>query len=172
MYSTIFYLGITSGTTGEPKIAMLSHLNFISGQVSASYLGYNFSEHDVYLSYVPLTHVFEQICFTDAVIWGFRIGFSTGDNKNLIEDIQYLRPTFMGSFPLFFNKIYEKIEERVNKLPSFVQWMIHNAIESKLKNWINYGIVTHYFYDLIIFRRFRNILGGRLRIMVSGGAPL
>jgi len=172
LFNTIFYLGITSGTTGEPKIAMLSHLNFISGQVAAGYLGYNFTEHDVYLSYVPLTHVFEQICFADAVIWGFRIGFSTGDNKNLIEDIQYLRPTFMGSFPLFFNKVYEKIEEKVNTMPSLAQWMIHAAIDAKLYNWTNYGIVTHYFYDLFLFRSFRNILGGRLRIMVSGGAPL
>ena len=55
----ILFLGVTSGTTGEPKAAMLSHLNFISGQVCESYLGFNFAKYanDVYLSYVPLTHV-------------------------------------------------------------------------------------------------------------------
>lgn len=56
---SILIIGITSGTTGEPKMAMLSHLNFISGQVCEKYLGFNFTSDDVYLSYVPLTHVYE-----------------------------------------------------------------------------------------------------------------
>jgi long-chain acyl-CoA synthetase len=56
---SILFLGVTSGTTGEPKLAMLSHLNFIAGQVAQSYLGFNFTPDDVYLSYVPLTHVYE-----------------------------------------------------------------------------------------------------------------
>jgi len=53
------FLGVTSGTTGEPKAAMLTHINFISGQVGEEYLGFGMAEYgeDVYLSYVPLTHV-------------------------------------------------------------------------------------------------------------------
>jgi long-subunit acyl-CoA synthetase (AMP-forming) len=50
-------LGITSGTTGTPKISMLSHLNIVCGQAADRYLGYNFNKDDVYLSYVPLTHI-------------------------------------------------------------------------------------------------------------------
>ena len=56
-YNSVFLLGITSGTTQEPKITMLTHKNFISGQISHEFLGYNFTENDVYISYVPLTHV-------------------------------------------------------------------------------------------------------------------
>lgn len=104
----IFFLGITSGTTGEPKAAMLSHINFISGQVCQEYLGFGFSDHedDVYLSYVPLTHVYEQIMHIDALMFGFTIGYSSGDMSNLIQDIQYLKPTIFGSFPAFYTKIY------------------------------------------------------------------
>lgn len=52
-------LGVTSGTTGDPKLAMLTHMNFISGQVCEKVLNFNFTTDDVYLSYVPLTHVYE-----------------------------------------------------------------------------------------------------------------
>ena len=55
--NSIFFLGITSGTTGAPKISMLSHLNIVCGQAADRYLGYNFNKDDVYLSYVPLTHI-------------------------------------------------------------------------------------------------------------------
>ena len=82
----MFLLGVTSGTTGEPKCAMLSHMNFISGQVSQKYLGFNFTENDVYLSYVPLTHVYEQIMHIDAIMFGFRIGYSSGVQEELLND--------------------------------------------------------------------------------------
>lgn len=90
-------------------MSMLTHRNFISGQVSAQFLGYNFTENDVYLSYVPLSHVYEQICHTSALMFGFRIGYSSNNMNNLVKDIQFLKPTFIGSFPTFFNKVYEKI---------------------------------------------------------------
>jgi long-chain acyl-CoA synthetase len=50
-------------------------------------LGFSFTPQDVYLSYVPLTHVYEQIMHIDAVMFGFRIGYSSGDMMNLINDI-------------------------------------------------------------------------------------
>jgi long-subunit acyl-CoA synthetase (AMP-forming) len=50
-------------------------------------LGFNFTEHDVYLSYVPLTHVYEQILHINGTIYGFSIGYSSGDIKNLIVDV-------------------------------------------------------------------------------------
>lgn len=92
---------------------MLSHLNFISGQVCQEFLGFNYREDDSYLSYVPLSHVYEQIMHIDAVMFGFRIGYSSGDMQNLITDIQFLQPTIFGSFPAFYNKIYEKIKENI-----------------------------------------------------------
>lgn len=103
---SVVILGVSSGTTGEPKLAMLTHLNFISGQVAADFLKYDFTTQDVYLSYVPLTHVYEQIIHFDSCIFGFRIGYSTGQISNLVNDIQILKPTFFGSFPAFYTKIY------------------------------------------------------------------
>ena len=84
---SIIMLGVTSGTTGEPKSAMLTHMNFISGQVAGDWLGFDFSENDVYLSYAPLTHVQEQIIHLNAVLYSFKIGYSSGDIKMLVNDI-------------------------------------------------------------------------------------
>ena len=99
---------------------MLSHLNFISGQVCQDFLGYNFTDEDVYLSYVPLTHVYEQIMVTNSIMHGFRVGFSSGNMLALVQDIQMLKPTVFGSFPAFFNKIYSKIKENIENKPSLV----------------------------------------------------
>lgn len=49
----------------------------------------------------------------DAIMFGFRIGYSSGDIKNLIEDMKVLKPTVFGSFPAFFTKIYAKIKEQI-----------------------------------------------------------
>lgn len=112
---TILMLGITSGTTGHPKCAMLTHLNFICGQASQKHFGFNYNSDDVYLSYVPLSHVYEQIMHIDALLFGFRIGYSSKHTKNLLNDIQALQPTIFGSFPNFFTKIYKKVLDEVEK---------------------------------------------------------
>lgn len=104
-------LAYTSGTTDKRKPVMLTHLNFIAGQVCHEFMGFDFRPDDVYLSYVPLSHVYEHILHIDACMFGFRIGYSSGDIKNLINDTQKLRPTIFGSFPAFYSKIYDKIKE-------------------------------------------------------------
>jgi long-subunit acyl-CoA synthetase (AMP-forming) len=55
----VFFLGVTSGTTKEPKLVMLTHTNFISGQVCQKFFGFDMNEKDCYYSYAPLSHVFE-----------------------------------------------------------------------------------------------------------------
>ena len=57
--NSVFFLGVTSGTTKEPKLVMLTHTNFISGQVCQKFFGFDMNEKDCYYSYAPLSHVFE-----------------------------------------------------------------------------------------------------------------
>ena len=145
-------LGYTSGTTAERKPVLLSHLNFISGQVCEEYLGFNFRPDDVYLSYVPLTHVYEQILHVDACMFGFRIGYASGDLQNLINDIQKLQPTIFGSFPSFYTKLYKKIKENLNdKSGWMVQKAFEYAFEIKLHNYISKGSINHMIFDSLLF---------------------
>lgn len=126
----------------------------------------------MYLSYVPLTHVYEQIMHIDAIMFGISIGYSSGDIKNLIQDIQLLRPTLFGSFPGFFTKIYEKINENIESRSMVVQNTINVIIQNKIFEYIKTGKYEHPVWDKLLFSFFRKILGGRVRWMISGGAPL
>ena len=65
-------------------------------------------------------------------MFGFRIGYSSGDIKSLVNDINVLKPTVFGSFPAFFNKIYQKIKENIEQQPGFVKSAIEHAISSKI----------------------------------------
>jgi long-chain acyl-CoA synthetase len=105
-------------------------------------------------------------------MFGFRIGYSSGDIKNLIEDIRKLRPTIFGSFPMFFSKIYNKIKEQIECRSNLVQTVIDHAIQTKIWSYMKHGTLTNKFYDAVIFKAMKNVLGGRIRLMISGGAPL
>ena len=109
---------------------------------------------------------------TNSIMFGFRIGFSSGNLENLVADIQCLRPSIFGSFPAFYNKIFDKIKENIDKKPRFLQLLFENAVSTKLFNYKKYGEILHPVYDLLVFKIIRNILGGNIRFMISGGAPL
>ncbi len=74
---TIHLIMHTSGTTNEPKGAMLSHGNFLSGISHSDFLGFDFNDEDVYLSYVPFSHIQEQTILSACIVSGFTFGFLT-----------------------------------------------------------------------------------------------
>ena len=108
--TTICY---TSGTTGTPKGALITHENVVS--IASSMLVYVKNSgllndgQERYISYLPLAHMFERFCQATIVSLGGSIGFYQGDIKTIIDDIKEVRPTIFCTVPRLLNRIYSKV---------------------------------------------------------------
>lgn len=97
----------TSGTTGDPKAAMISHASFIPTikMVDFYYTG-GLTEKEVAVSYLPYAHIFEQAVFCISLFKGFSHGYYDGNPFKLMEDVKVLKPTMFCTVPRILNRIY------------------------------------------------------------------
>mmetsp|Transcript_37100 Transcript_37100/g.58393 ORF Transcript_37100/g.58393 Transcript_37100/m.58393 type:complete len:733 (-) Transcript_37100:39-2237(-) len=163
----------TSGTTGNPKGAMITHANFLAGHASLqmSLGSFVLDENDVHLSYLPLAHVFERFLQVIFLGKGASVGFYRGDPLLLLEDISILKPTLFASVPRIFNRIYDKTMATITASP-LKKALFDMAFANKLQNFQNNGSVVHPFWDGLIFGKVREKLGGRVRALITGSAPI
>uniref|UniRef100_K3XB92 Long-chain-fatty-acid--CoA ligase n=1 Tax=Globisporangium ultimum (strain ATCC 200006 / CBS 805.95 / DAOM BR144) TaxID=431595 RepID=K3XB92_GLOUD len=165
--STICY---TSGTTGEPKGAILTHANlaFTTGSVR------KYTEllpTDVHLSYLPLAHVFERCVHTNLILSGGAIGFYQGDVTKLMDDIAELKPTVFPSVPRVLNRIFDKISQGVSSAGGVKKFLFDQAFAAKKIN-VRDGYMYHSVWDPVVFNKVKMVLGGNVRLMMNGSAPL
>lgn len=99
---TIFTLCYTSGTTGDPKGAMLTHYSVLTEIAALRRLGIDISEPDYHLSYLPLAHIFERAISMYIMTQGGSIGYFAGDVFKLKDDMAALKPTFFASVPRLY----------------------------------------------------------------------
>ncbi|KAI8990962.1 hypothetical protein BDF20DRAFT_903877 [Mycotypha africana] len=170
--ATICY---TSGTTGVPKGAVLTQANCVASIYSAAYAGdlgsfAHVDENDVYISYLPLAHVFERVVEGLMLFRGAAIGYYTGNPATLMDDIAELKPTVFASVPRLFNRIYDKVLAGVNAKGGVASYLFHMAYNAKKANLDN--SVHHWLYDRLVFKAIREKLGGRIRFIISGSAPI
>lgn len=168
---SIYSFSYTSGTTGTPKGAMISHKN-ICATIDSIKVIFKFLPVDIYISYLPLAHVMEKVFYNNALFYGVRIGVYSGNNLRLVEDMSLLKPTIFASVPRLFNKMYDKIKKGINSKNNCLKKILNYATNVKLENLKKTGNTKHWLYDLLFFNKMRNILGGNVRMMVTGSAPI
>jgi len=103
---------------------------------------------------------------------GAAIGFYNGDVLKLKDDIKELRPTLFFSVPRLFNKFYDAMKDGINKLTGAKKTLADKALATKLDNLQRTGTVTHALYDKLVFKKTREVMGGRIRFMLTGSAPI
>ncbi|KAG0368592.1 Long chain acyl-CoA synthetase 7 peroxisomal [Gamsiella multidivaricata] len=171
--ATICY---TSGTTGTPKGAVLTHKNFVatiaSFQLMAEHGKFcDLSNNDTHISYLPLAHVFERLCQGVMISRAARIGYYQGDTLKLLDDVAVLQPTIFVSVPRLFNRIYDKVMAGVKAKGGLAAFLFNRAYSAKKANLAN-GIIEHAFWDRMVFGSIRARLGGKVKHIISASAPI
>jgi long-chain acyl-CoA synthetase len=159
---TIIY---TSGTTGIPKGVMLSHNNFLSN-VEAVNKAVPIKEKDIFLSFLPLSHVLERMAgYYTPLLLGAQIAYAEGA-KQLPANLKEVRPTILISVPRIFEKTYDAIWYKTKSFSPIKRKIFLWALKQKRHSF--FGKIA----DRLVFEKIREQLGGRIRLSISGGASL
>jgi len=174
--ATIIY---TSGTTGEPKGVMLTHSNLVSNLID-SCGHHDFGDHDTALSVLPLSHVFERQAMYMYLHNGMAVYFAES-LQTIGPNLREVHPTVLVGVPRIFEKIYQRIREhaaeRGKVSMALLAWSIsvareyakfvlaHQPVPAVLK-------CKHSIASKLVFSKWQRAFGGRMRLLVSGGAAL
>ncbi|KAK9039953.1 hypothetical protein V6N11_015135 [Hibiscus sabdariffa] len=172
---TIMY---TSGTTGDPKGVLISNESIITLLAGVNSLLERVNEqltmNDVYISYLPLAHIFDRVIEELFISHGASIGFWRGDVKLLVEDLGELKPSIFCAVPRVLDRIYSGLQQKISEGNLLKKTLFNVAYSFKfynMKNGSNHGDASP-FSDKIVFSQVKERLGGNLRIILSGAAPL
>jgi len=176
--ATIIY---TSGTTGEPKGSMLTHSNFLSNIEMAAQVFKFYKQDDIALSFLPLSHVLERMAGHYQSMY-HKVPVAYAESIDQVpENILEIKPTIFVSVPRLYEKIYAKVIENVESGSGLKRKIFYWAIKTgkkyirKIMYHEKISFMLKFKRNLahkLVFKKISNKLGGRIRFMVSGGAPL
>ncbi|MEO0071080.1 MAG: long-chain fatty acid--CoA ligase [candidate division WOR-3 bacterium] len=170
----------TSGTTGEPKGAMLTHHNILSN-VWAAIERFNVNENDLLVSFLPLCHMFERTCgYYTMLLAGATVAYAQSI-ETIREDVKAVKPTLLIVVPRVLEKAYNAVQEKVLTGPPLQR----KLMVATIKTYNRYALLRsrkqkiplilkfqHWLFGVLVVGKLKKLAGGRVRLIVSGGAPL
>jgi long-chain acyl-CoA synthetase len=173
--SDVATLCYTSGTTGTPKGAVLTHANLIADSAGTSLLLSDWSPGDRHISYLPLAHIYERCNLVMCVHLGASVGFYSGDVAQLLDDVQALKPTLFASVPRLWNRIHDRVMAGVREGSPLARALFNRAYAAK-RAALEAGDLTGGrmgpFWDRLVFSKVAAKLGGRVKYMTTGASPI
>ena len=174
--ATIVY---TSGTTGKPKGVMLSHGNILWNAYAGVH-SITVQPDDVFLSFLPLSHMFERtVGHYIPILAGAEVAYARSIPE-LAEDLRTIRPTVLITVPRIFERVYNKIQAGLEEKSPLARKLFMAAVETGWQRFeIQQGRAAWSARQLLwpvlnalVGKKVMGRLGGRLRFSISGGAPL
>ncbi len=170
--ATIIY---TSGTTGLPKGVMLSHRNLVSNFTQHS-KNHHLGEEATALSFLPLCHVYERSMNYHFQFKGMSI-YYVGNLAQILPALKEVKPDMFNTVPRLLERIYDGIINKGKELKGVKKSIFFWAV--KLGDKFDYGKNFNWFYrqkrklaDKLVYSKWRAVMGGNIKIIVSGGAAL
>ena len=167
----IYTICYTSGTTGQCKGVVLSHSNIVSS-AAAALLEFHFDPTDRYPSYLPLAHIMERIISLVMMSDGVAIGFYSGNVMKIKEDLAALKPTIFVSVPRLFSRLHDAITAQFQAKTGLAARLVQSALAAKNTAYRESQAIHHRLWDTLVFSKVRASIGGRVRMMLSGSAPI
>lgn len=170
--ATLIY---TSGTTGNPKGVMLSHSNIISNVRDVAHIP-PVGEEGRALSYLPLCHVYERMLNYLYQYLGISVYYAES-MATIGDNMREVKPDILTTVPRLLEKIYDRIMGTGRKLKGIKKFIFFRAISLGLKYEVD-GRNSWYYnlrlkiYSKLVFSKWREAVGGNMKVIVSGGAAL
>jgi long-chain acyl-CoA synthetase len=171
----------TSGTTANPKGAMLTHANILFNFQAVNQV-IDLTEEDVFLSWLPLSHIFERVAGEFLPLGlGATVAYAEPLIERLAQNMDDVKPTIMAAVPRFYERVYGRVLGTVEAGPPTRQKIFHWAMglgAQKYGNhvagrgnspWLSTQLKVA---DALVFKKIRARTGGNIRYLVSGSAPL